>query len=80
MEELSEQPRFERQERVLQAYCRDAEKKLRRAKNLREALRARDEVCARFKRDCVSDVLVSATLTYLDSIISHRWQNESTET
>lgn len=70
MEDVTVQPRFEHQENAVQALCRNAEERLSLAKDLPEALMVRDEVCVRYRKECVSDVLLNASRKYLDEMNS----------
>jgi len=62
------------QSELLTRYCQQAERLLAEAPSYESALKLRDDLCARFRQECQSSLIVNATHEYLTQIISRTWQ------
>ncbi len=62
-----------RQDELIRRYCEEADSLLRAAPDLPTALRLKDELCDRFQRECDSELIVTATMHYIDDLLLHQW-------
>lgn len=62
------------QSELLARYCQEAERLLADAPTYESALKLRDDLCARFRQECQSSLIVNATHEYLTQIIGRTWQ------
>lgn len=61
------------QTELVERYCQEAERLLSGAGDHDAALRMRDELCERFRKECRSSLIVNATRDYLTRIIDRTW-------
>jgi hypothetical protein len=65
------------QEDLVRRYCQEAEARLAHARDLGEALKIRDEVCALLESECSSSIIAVGARAYLKSIIEQEWHERS---
>jgi hypothetical protein len=66
-------PDLTSQEALIRRYCAEAEERLLTATTMDDALRIRNELCARFEAECTSPMVHSATKQYITDVIIRTW-------
>ncbi len=66
-----------RQDELIRRYCEEAGSLFTAAPDLPTALRLKDELCNRFQKECDSELVVTATMHYIDNLLHHRWGRQN---
>ena len=77
MENLAKHPTYDPQETLFERFCGEAETLIASAKSKEEAVRIKDELCAKFEKECGSNLVITATRTFVDQIIERNWNHEN---
>lgn len=76
MEEMSSGQSSRKQNELIQRYCEEAASLLATAQDYASAVRLRTVLCERFRIECDSTLVVSATTQYIDDLLKKRWEKE----
>lgn len=74
MEAMVKHPEDSVQHELVREYCGEAEGRIMGAASYADAITIKEEWCKRFRNECKSALIVSATSAYLDGIIMRKWK------
>ncbi len=79
MEEISATGSSRKQDELVQRYCEEAASLLASVEDYAAAVRLKTVLCERFRRECDSTLVVSATTQYINELLRKRWEGEGRE-
>ena len=79
MENMSVMRNSGKQDKLIQQYCEEAASLLASAQDFDTAVRLKDVLCERFRKECDSALVVTATERYIDDLFKQRWESPDRE-
>ncbi len=76
MEDMSLKRTSMKQDELIQRYCEEAASLLASVEDYAAAVRLKTVLCERFRKECDSTLVISATTQYIDELLRKRWEGE----